>query len=148
MMKENETHETEKTPSPLIPLPLEAGEEKEEGTGKRGGAPKGNQNARKHGFYSKVLSAEVKQDAEQAVEVEGLEEEIAIMRAKIKAVLAYDPDNVALIARAMGTLASLLRAHYNIGKKDKNRLREVMGNVLKEVATPLLVGLGVVALEK
>ena len=31
------------------------------------GAPRGNQNARKHGFYSRVLSDDEQQDLEQAI---------------------------------------------------------------------------------
>jgi len=44
---------------------------------KRGGAPRGNQNARKHGFYSKVLNEVERLDFELATGVEGIDDEIA-----------------------------------------------------------------------
>jgi uncharacterized protein YjcR len=50
---------------------------------KKRGAPRGNQNARKHGFYSRVLDDAEELDFEQATEVEGLDEEIALLRVKI-----------------------------------------------------------------
>ena len=51
--------------------------------GKRG-APAGNQNARKHGFYSRVLDEEEQLDFEQATSVEGLDDEIAHAEGKNK----------------------------------------------------------------
>jgi hypothetical protein len=70
--------------------------------GKRG-APPGNQNARKHGFYSRVLDDEERQDFEQATCVEGLDDEIALLRVKLKSVLRHDPENMKLIMQATVT---------------------------------------------
>ena len=72
---------------------------------KKRGAPKGNQNARKHGFYSKVLDEEERLDYEQATEVEGINGEIALLRVKIKSLIARDPENLNLIMEATGALA-------------------------------------------
>ena len=110
--------------------------------GKKRGAPEGNQNARKHGFYSRVLTDEERQDLEQATEVEGIDEEIALLRVKIKSLVENDPDNFSLIMQAIATLARLLRTKNNIGKKDRQGLRAAIGNVLKDIALPLGVGIG------
>jgi hypothetical protein len=61
---------------------------------KKKGAPKGNQYARKHGFYSKVLDEGEQLDYEQATEVEGIDGEIALLRVKIKSLIACDPENL------------------------------------------------------
>ncbi len=108
----------------------------------RRGAPKGNQNARKHGFYSKVLNEAEQLDFELATGVEGIDDEIALLRVKIKSVLSHDPDNVKLIMQATNTLARLVRTKYNISKKDKKGLKEAIGNVLKDIALPLGIGIG------
>ena len=109
--------------------------------GKRG-APKGNQNARKHGFYSKVLDEAEKLDFEQATGVEGIDDEIALLRVKIKSLLEHDPENIKLIMQATNTLARLVRTRYNISKEDKKGLKEAIGNVLRDVALPLGIGIG------
>lgn len=101
------------------------------------GAPQGNQNARKHGFYSKVLDAEEQQDFESATEVDGIDDEIALMRVKIKSIIRHDPDNYKLIMQAINSLAKLLRTRFNIGKRDKDGLKEAIFNVLRDVALPL-----------
>ena len=109
---------------------------------KKRGAPRGNQNARKHGFYSRVLSEAERQDFEQATTVEGVDDEIALLRVRIKSVVANDPDNIKLIMQATGILARLLRTKNNIDKKDKQGLKAAIGNVLKDIALPLGIGIG------
>ena len=106
------------------------------------GAPNGNQNARKHGFYSKVLDEAEKLDFEIATGVEGIDDEIALLRVKIKSLIAHDPDNIKLIMQATNTLARLVRTRYNINKKDKKGLKEAIGNVLRDIALPLGIGIG------
>ena len=106
------------------------------------GAPKGNQNARKHGFYSKVLDEAERLDLELATGVEGIDDEIALLRVKIKSVLAHDPDNIKLIMQATNALARLVRTKYNISKKDKKGLKEAIANVLRDIALPLGIGIG------
>jgi hypothetical protein len=108
----------------------------------RRGAPEGNQNARKHGFYSRVLDDDEQLDFEQAITVYGIDDEIALLRTKIKSVLRHDPENIELIMKALTTLAGLVRTKYNIGKEDKAGLKEAVSNVLKDVALPLGITLG------
>ena len=104
--------------------------------GKRG-APQGNQNARKHGFYSPLLDEEERRDFFQATMVEGIDEEIALLRVKLKSVVRHDPDNIKLIMQASESLAKLLLAKHKIGKSDKKSLKNAIGNVLREIALPL-----------
>ena len=106
------------------------------------GAPRGNQNARKHGFYSRVLDEAERLDFKLATGIEGIDDEIALLRVKIKSVLRHDPENIKLIIKATNTLAGLVRTNYNISKKDKKGLKEAIGNVLKDIALPLGIGIG------
>ena len=109
--------------------------------GKRG-APKGNQNARKHGFYSRALNEVEQLDFEKATKVDGIDEEIALLRVKIKSVLEHDPENIKLLIQATNTLIRLVRTRYNIGKEDKQGLKEAISIVLRDVALPLGIGIG------
>ena len=106
------------------------------------GAPKGNQNARKHGFYSKVLDEAEQLDFELASGVDGIDDEITLLRVKIKSILEHDPENIKLIMQATNTLARLVRTRYNVSKEDKKGLKEAIANVLKDVALPLGIGIG------
>jgi len=106
------------------------------------GAPRGNQNARKHGFYSKVLDEAEQLDFELATGVDGIDDEIALLRVKVKSILEKDPDNIKLIMQATNTLAGLVKTRYKITKEQKRGLKEAIGNVLKDIALPLGVGIG------
>jgi uncharacterized protein YjcR len=109
---------------------------------RKSGAPKGNRNARKHGFYSRVLDEAELLDFELAAGVEGFDDEIALLRVKIKSLLENDPENIKLLMTATAALANLVKAKYNITKKQKQGLKEAIENVLKEVAIPLGLGIG------
>ncbi len=110
--------------------------------GGRRGAPKGNQNARKHGFYSRILDEAEQLDFELATGVEGIDDEIALLRVKIKSLLEKDPENIKLVMQATNALARLVRTRYSISKEDRKGLKEAIGNVLREVAVPLGIGIG------
>jgi len=106
------------------------------------GAPRGNQNARTHGFYSRVLDETEQIDFELATGVNDIDDEIALLRVKIKSVLEKDPENIKLIMQAVNTLAGLIKTRYNITKEQKKGLKEAIGNVLRDVALPLGIGIG------
>ncbi len=106
------------------------------------GAPRGNQNARKHGFYSKVLDEAEQLDFELATGVDGIDDEITLLRVKVKSILEKDLDNIKLIMQATNTLAGLVKTRYNITKEQKKGLKEAIGNVLKDIALPLGIGIG------
>ena len=106
------------------------------------GAPKGNQNARKHGFYSKVLDEAERFDLELASGVEGIDDEIALLRVKIKSLIAHEPDNIKLIMQATNTLARLVKTRFNISKEQKKGLREAIGNVPRDGPLPPGIGVG------
>jgi len=78
------------------------------------GAPFGNQNARKHGFYSKVLTERDQQNLSRAAAVKGLDDEIALLRVKLKSVVERDPENLELISSAVVSIARLLTARNKL----------------------------------
>ena len=109
--------------------------------GKRS-ALKDNQHARKRDFYSRVLDEAERLDFELASGVEGIDGEIALLRVKIKSILEKDPENVKLIIQATNTLAGLVKTSYNMTKEQRKGLKEAIGNVLKDIALPLGIGIG------
>ena len=115
--------------------------------GKKAGASKDNQSARKQSFYSRVLDEAEKLDFELAAGVSGIDEEIALLRVKIKSTLGDDPNNLRLLVEATNALERLIRTRYRITKEQRKGLKEAIGNVLRDIAVPLGIGIGA-ALEK
>ena len=109
-----------------------------EKTKPKSGAPKGNQNALRHGFYSKVLDEVEQLDFELASGFDdSFDGEIALLRVKIKSLLEKEPENIKLLMQATESLARLVKTKYNISKEQKKGLKEAMGNVLKDIAIPI-----------
>jgi hypothetical protein len=79
----------------------------------RGGQP-GNQNARKHGYYSRHLLPKQARQIGRATRVQGLDSEIALLRIKLKSVAQNDPGNLALMARLTRTIALTLKNRQKI----------------------------------
>jgi hypothetical protein len=103
---------------------------------KRGAQPR-NQNARKHGFYSAILNDAEKSLLERAAGIEGLDEEIAIFRIKLREIMVKHPENVQLAIEAANALTRLIRTRYNITRGQKNALKEAITRVITDIAVPL-----------
>jgi hypothetical protein len=107
------------------------------------GGQKGNRNAAKHGFYSKIFNEAEKLDFVCAAGVEGIDEEIALLRLEIKKSLSGGNErNLILLVKAAGALDKLVRTRYQITSAQRLGLKEAIGNVIKEVLVPLGVNIG------
>jgi hypothetical protein len=78
------------------------------------GAPYGNQNARKHGYYSEVRTEGEKQALSRSAAVRGVDDEIALLRVKLRSVVEQDPHNLALISHAVVSIARLVNARNRL----------------------------------
>lgn len=91
----------------------------------------------KRGFYGPALDETSALMLEEASGVEGLDEEIAVLRVIMRDLIREDPDNVRLHLRAANTIASLVKIRYSISREQKKSLREAITRVLTELAVPL-----------
>jgi len=99
--------------------------------------PGARQNSAKRGYYSRALDEAEALDFELAQGVEGIDDEIALLRMKIKFLLENDPENVKLIVEATNTLARLVMTRYRISAGQKKALTNAIGAVLQGLAIPL-----------
>ncbi|ADJ26567.1 hypothetical protein Dehly_1276 [Dehalogenimonas lykanthroporepellens BL-DC-9] len=126
------------TPANPEPAPEAATEtpEKPEKPRRRGAQP-GNRNAVTHGFYARALPAEHMEALSKAEEIEGLDEEITLLRYGIRRLLERDPDNIKLIFQIVNTLSNVIaRRRYAVIKKDRHTLIENLKELLASVAVP------------
>ncbi len=75
--------------------------------GKKANAAGGRQNVKRQGFYAKVLDEAERLDFELASGVEGIDDEIAVLRVKIKSILGDDPKNIKDLVGATNALRGL-----------------------------------------
>ncbi len=92
---------------------------------------------RKKGFYSTALDEMERLELEEAAGVEGLDDEIALLRLKLRSLVQERPEGIELQLKAVNTLARLISTRYSITADQKKRLTQAITTVLKDVALPL-----------
>jgi hypothetical protein len=113
------------------------------------GAPKGNRNAVKTRFYAKVLDETERFDFENANGMEGIDEEIALLRTEIKkAISGGEERNLLLLVKASGALEKLIRTRYQISSAHRKGLKEAINNVIHDVLVPMGVTIGSAVITK
>lgn len=112
-------------------------------TKRQRGAQPGNENARKHGFYSHVMNEANRVEMQYASEVEGIDEEITLLRLKIRELLERDPNNIELLLSATNTLSRLVKTRYNLTPQETKGIQDSIKTVLTDLAIPLGIGIGV-----
>ncbi len=108
-------------PAPVILSPPPADEESvsppappEPADGRRRGGQPANQNARKHGFYSRYLSPDEQLNIQEAEQLTDLLPELALMRVKLLH-LAVDPTcRPEVLIQAVRTVTRLLDVHHRL----------------------------------
>jgi hypothetical protein len=98
------------------------------------GGQKGNQNARKHGFYSRALSPAEISEFWSIVNLERVDPEVALVRLKLKSLLQHDPVNRRALRAASGLLAKWYRTKYGLDRADGIRLKAVLRDIFAQLS--------------
>ena len=102
----------------------------------RPGAPLGNQNARKHGFYSTRLTRQERRAYNEASREFDLEDEIALLRAKLNSILKVAPENYGVLLRALSALTRAVSVSRLPVKKfgdSPEELKQILIDVVNDV---------------
>ena len=92
---------------------------------------------KKRGFYSQALDEAERLELEEARSVDGIDEEIAILRVKLRELIVAKPERFDLHLKVASAIARLVTTRYNITKEQKKSLKEAVTKVLTEIAVPL-----------
>jgi len=90
-----------------------------------GGQP-GNQNARKHGFYSSALNTSEICQYLELVNRQHLDPEIALIRLKMQSILEHDPHNIRAIIEGCRLLAKIMAARTNLNHRDFLKMKRTL----------------------
>ncbi len=89
------------------------------------------------GFYEKVLNEAEKLDFDIAAGVDGIDDEIALLRVKMKQILEDNPKDIKLFIAATKMLEKLVKTRYSMNKKQDKSLGEAVKNIIKDIGVPL-----------
>jgi hypothetical protein len=124
-------------PEPAIRSTKESGDQSEEKL------IENQEQNKKHrvSLYAQALKEAEKLDFETADNVDGIDDEIKLLRVKIKTMLMNDPENVKLIMQAANMVARLVKERYNMDKGQKKGLKNAIKNLIKDVGLPVGVAM-------
>lgn len=94
---------------------------------------------RPRSFYSNALDEAERQELKSAVALEGIDNEIAVMRVQIKKLIRAD--DFEELTRCTNALCRMLMTRYTVEGKAKKGIREAITNVLRDIAVPLGVAI-------
>jgi len=98
---------------------------------------KSAEKGKRHGFYGQALNEAERLELEEARGVDGIDEEIAVLRVKLRELIVAEPERFELHLKLANTIARLVTTRYNITKEQKKSLKEAITKVLTEIAIPL-----------
>lgn len=85
------------------------------------------------GFYEQVADSAERVELAEAGRVQGLDEEIALLRVRLRHAVADRPDDLPLLLKGIGLLVKAVAARYSLSKKDGRDL----DRALREAAESL-----------
>ena len=91
----------------------------------------------KRGFYGPALDETAGLMLEEAGGMEGLDQEIAVLRLELRDIIRKEPDKYELHLKTANTIANLIKIRYSISKEQKKCLKEAISKVFTELAVPL-----------
>ena len=88
-------------------------------------------------FYGSSLTEAERVELEKAAEVENLDEEIAVLRVRLKTALSEHPQDYALLVRGIGMLTRAVAAQYRLSPRASKDLADRFASVLNSVGDQL-----------
>jgi len=89
------------------------------------------------GFYEEALSEAERLDLPEARQMEGLDEEIAVMRVRLKRALEERPEDVKLIAKGLDLLVKAVAAKYRLSPRARKELSDSIAGVVEGIGAIL-----------
>ncbi|MEX0799850.1 MAG: hypothetical protein WD379_01370 [Dehalococcoidia bacterium] len=100
------------------------------------GPPSGRATARN--FYRRSVDEAERLDLDRAGEIEGLDDEIALLRVRLKRAVKEQPQDMQLLTRGMEILVRAVATRYRLSPKSKRDLAENMTALLNSLGDQLL----------
>jgi len=84
-------------------------------------------------FYASAISEAEQFRLPEALEIEGLDQEIALLRVRLNRLASAAPDNTTLLFRGIELLVKAVAARYRLSKPSTEDLSAAIEGVLKSV---------------
>ena len=105
---------------------------------RRGSKPPERPPERPQEFYEEALSKAERVRLSRAKQIQGLDEEIALLRLRLSRLTEEQPENLELLIKGIGMLVRAVSAKYKLSHKAEEDLYQSLLGVLQGVGSILL----------
>ncbi|MBI4295087.1 MAG: hypothetical protein HY669_02860 [Chloroflexi bacterium] len=88
-------------------------------------------------FYASAMTEAERVRLPRARQMEGLDEEIALLRVRLGSLVEEQPQNTELLLKGIGMLVRAVSARYKLSPQAKDNLADAITHVLKEIGGAL-----------
>ncbi len=88
-------------------------------------------------FYGRSLSEAERLALPEAEEIDGLDQEIALLRVKLRTALEQRPEDLKLMLKGIELLVRALSTRYRLPRQSQEDLSEAIRDALRQVGGPL-----------
>jgi hypothetical protein len=88
-------------------------------------------------FYAEALSEAERADLPLAREIDGVDQEIALLRLRLRSLLAERPEDFTLMLRGVDLLTKAVSARYRLSKQAREDLSTALAKVVRGMAETL-----------
>ncbi|MPZ48343.1 MAG: hypothetical protein GEU75_03360 [Dehalococcoidia bacterium] len=92
-------------------------------------------------FYGEALSKAERLDLPAALKIEGMDEEIAVLRLRLRTAIEERPDDIELMFRGIGLIVRTVAARYRLSKQAERDLDSSLAGVVRTLGDLLPGGL-------
>ena len=89
-------------------------------------------------FYESALDEAERDLLQDARKIDGLDEEIAVLRVKLRSAVKEHPENLPLMLRGIGLLVKAVSARYRLSKQAEDDLADSLAGVIRGVGGILM----------
>ena len=83
-------------------------------------------------FYASALSKAERIELKEAAKVKGLDQEIAVLRTKLRRAIKKEPKNLPLMLQGIEQLVKVVSARYRLPKRAEEELDQSVKRILQE----------------
>jgi hypothetical protein len=89
--------------------------------------------ARPRGFYVSALNEAERQALSDAMQVDGVDQEIALLRLRLRTAITKQPEDLSLMFKGIALLARLVATRYGLGKTGREEMQEALLQAFTEL---------------
>jgi len=84
-------------------------------------------------FYEAALSEAERADLDAALGVDGVDQEIAVLRLRLRTLLRERPEDLALLFQGVGLIVRLVTSRYRLPRQSQAELKLALDRVLASI---------------